>query len=66
MLSALFNYNVNVTCIISVYWVVSANFKGKYRQVITLNGVFVHFLLFLHVLSDHISGYAGKTLVFEK
>ena len=50
MLSALFNYNVNVTCIISVYWIVSANFKGKYRQVITLNGVFVHFIAILHLV----------------
>ena len=48
MLSALFNYNVNVTCIISVYWVVSANFIEKYRQVITLNGVFVHVFAILH------------------
>ena len=46
MLSALFNYNVNVTCIISV----SANFKGKYRQVITLNGVFVHFIAILNLV----------------
>ena len=50
MLSALFNYNVNFTCIISVYWVVSANFKGKYKQVITLNGVFVHFIAILHLV----------------
>ena len=50
MLSALFNYNVNGTCIISVYWVVSANFKGKYRQVITLNGVFVHVFAILHLV----------------
>ena len=50
MLSALFNYNVNVTCIISVYWVVSANFNGKYRQVITLNGVIVYFIAILHLV----------------
>ena len=50
MLSALFNYNVNITCIISVYLVVSANFKGKYRQDITLNGFFVHFIAILHLV----------------
>ena len=50
MLSALFNYNVYDTCIISVYWVVSSNLKGKYRQVITLNGLFVHFIAILHLV----------------
>ena len=56
MLSALFRYNihvnvnVNLTCIISVYWIVSANFKGKYRQVFTLNGVVVHFIAILHLV----------------
>ena len=48
MLCALFRYNVNVTCIISVYWVVLANFNGKYRQFFTMNGVLVHFIVILH------------------
>ena len=39
MLSAIFSNNVNFTCIISVYWVVLANFNGKYRQIFTVNGV---------------------------
>ena len=39
MPSALFSYNVNLVCIVSVS-------KKIYMHVITLNRVFVHFLLF--------------------